>query len=172
MTKAWKVSHTNQQFCHVCRKGGRCGRLTQLLNTRAVRVKSMESLKGSMSAGAQQFFLTRHHLARLMNLFFPYRSSLKEAKWDFHVGFRYERRDDDILRVRTCVFVCLYVCMWIIIIGKWMNNKIIFSSLPKPAPRRMSSGMIHKYYLHVFILKFFFFGLSHAQLIWKINFIV
>jgi hypothetical protein len=45
------------------------------------------------------------------------------------------------------------------LIAKRMNNKIIFPLLRQS----MSSGMIHKHYLHAFILKYFFFC-SHVHL--------
>lgn len=76
---------------------------------RAKREKSKKGkLKGSMKcqAGAQQFLFSRTPFGTVDEPFFPRSSwsSLKEAKWDFHVELELRAEDDDILS--CCVCVC------------------------------------------------------------------
>lgn len=151
------------------------------------------------------FFLLLHNSARLMNLYFS--ASVQDRMKEngiFMLVFTWSMRMTTfpVLRVTSwlvfmslceCVCVCESAFTWmseIVIIGKWMNNKIIFPlSPPDPAfillptptpPSTKSHELWHdpqilspcSHIENFFFFFFLFLVALHAQLIRKINFIV
>ena len=122
--------------------------------------REVKTTRWNVSRGTAVFIPPQRHLARLMNLFFSSFSvdQLERSKMGFSCWVSsYEQR---MTTSSAAVSVCVWENSRIAIIGKWMNNKIFFSffALPPHTTIRMSSVMIHKYYLHVLILKIRFFA--------------
>lgn len=147
------------------------------------RKRKQGKLKGSMKCqpGHSSFYSLQRHLARLMNLFFLVSvEQLERSKMGFscRIGATRMTTSFSSLVAKAHLSVCVYV--WvnsrIAIIGKWMNNKIFFSFSAPPPPPTPRFAWTQSWSTNIIFMfsywKFFFCCFSHAQLIWKINFIV